>query len=386
MILHSLLFAAPLLTGGGEEPLGLAIKNEEPGSAAAPATEQPFGSFDLLRLTDGAGMLDAMRVGGLVRAYFTWGDEELAAEDSDILGVRLNDAQIWFAAEALGYELFVKADGGEATAFPGPPSEDPAGISGDGVIPLELRDAYVRKAFSEQWAIFVGQYLCPLLASAAVEDGQLALIDRTRLGYLFSFPGAYQPGVAVTFDGGPFHAKVSVQNGADEIADGVGLVLRGEYRVGTGHHKQEGALGNEGFNGTLGVGYFEDTSDIAGDDFGRAFVVDAYTMLDAFSVAAEILSADDNLASRALGNTDDDALPYSVTAGYLLTPELEGFLRYQDLDNEADTTIVGGGVNYYVRGHSVKWQLGVSQYDDDVIDGLVVQGGLSIGVSHPPMN
>lgn len=41
------------------------------------------------------------------------------------------------------------------------------------------------------------------MQSANIDDGKLALPDRARLGYLFAFPGAYQPGIAVTFDEGP---------------------------------------------------------------------------------------------------------------------------------------------------------------------------------------
>jgi len=341
-------------TGGDEGPRGLAL-----------------GS-----ILDDSDLLDSMRVGGLLRAYYDHADDELSAvPDEDVSSFRVYDAQVWFTAALYGYEVFVKLDAGETTAFPP--------IADDGVQNLELRDAYVSKQLCENLTLYLGQYKCPLVASGNVGDGNLAMIDRTRIGYLFSFPGAYQPGVALLADYGPFHAKLAVQNGADSKTDGLGIVARAEYQLGKGAKMHEGALGSEGFNATFGVGYFKDNSDIAGDDFGSGLAVDGYVTIDRLSLHGEILDADEELASRALGNITEDATPFSATVGYLFTDQIEAFARYQDLDNEADASIVGAGVNYYVSGHALKWQLNVSDYDDDAIDGLVFQAGLSIGYSEP---
>jgi len=318
--------------------------------------------------------LDSLRVGGLLRGYAVMADDELSAvAGEDIQALRLNDAQLWFSAEAMGYEVFVKLDAAEATAFPPIPD--------DGVTTVDLRDAWVRKALTENVWLYVGQYKCPLVASGNVGDGNLSMIDRTRIGYLFSFPGAYQPGVAVMGDFGPVHVKLAVQNGADGATDGLGIVARGELKVGEGAKEHEGALGAKGFNGTFGVGYFKDDSQIAGSDFGSGIAVDAYMTLNRLSLHAEALDADEELASRALGNVTDDATPYSATGGFLITDNFEAFLRYQDLDNEVGATLAAAGLNYYVNGHATKWQLNVEKYDDDNIDGTVIEAGLSIGHS-----
>jgi hypothetical protein len=342
-------------------------------------TSAPGFSLKSLAQSD---MLDDMRVGGLLRASLDAIDDELSAvPNEDVEALRFEDIQLWFSAQAFGYDVFVKLDAGEATAFPANLGGGPTPIADDGVQSFDLREAWIRKALGEYIKVTVGQYKCPLLMSASVGDGNLAMIDRTRIGYLFSFPGAYQPGVAVVGDYGHFHAKVSVQNGADSQIDGLGIVVRGEYRVGEGAKQREGALGNDGFNATVGVGYFKDDSDIAGSDFGSGIAVDAYTTFNQLSLHAEVLDADEELASRALGNVTDDATPYDATLGFLFTDEIEAFARYQDLDNEVSSTVIGGGLNYYVSGHKAKWQLNVSQYDDDNTDGLAVQLGFSIGES-----
>ena len=319
--------------------------------------------------------LDSMRVGGLLRGYAVMADEELSAvPGADVQALRLNDAQLWFSAESMGYEVFVKLDSGEATAFPL--------IAGDGVQTTTLlRDAWVRKEVTDNVWLYVGQYKCPLVMSGNVGDGNLSMIDRTRIGYLFSFPGAYQPGVAVMADFGPVHVKLAAQNGADGATDGLGIVARGELKIGEGAKQHEGALGAKGFNGTFGVGYFKDDSQIAGSDFGSGVAVDTYMTLNRISLHAEMLDADEELASRALGNVTDAATPYSATGGFLITDQFEAFARYQDLDNEVGATLLGAGLNYYVNGHATKWQVNVEKYDDDNIDGTVIEAGLSIGHS-----
>ncbi len=344
----------------------------------APTTDkQPLGQVSL---KEQFPMVDDMRVGGLLRAYYDYADSDLSADGDNIAGFRLYDAQVWFQAELYGYELFIRTDAAEASAFP--PIE-----SGSGVGDFGIRDAYIRKGFAEDFHFYFGQFKCPLVASGNIGDGNLAMIERTRIGQLFSAPGAYQPGAAVTYDHGPFHAKVVVQNGADGATDGNGVVVRGEYKLGDGQGIQEGALDKpEGWSATFGAGYFSDDSDIGGDDFGSAWALDAYATCNALSLHAEVLGADDNLAGRALGNADSSATPYSATVGYLFMPDWEGFLRYQDLDNDASATIIGAGVNYYVAEHSAKWQLNLSQYDDDDIDGTIVQFGFSVGLSQPTVN
>src|SRR5262245_48494391 len=240
--------------------LVLFVPSDPPGGEEA---EKGFRLSDLVQKMGDSGVLDSMRVGGLLRAAYDLADDELSdTAGEDIQGLRIYDAQLWFSAELEGYEVFVKLDAGETTAFP------PIGVNDDGVTTVDLRDAFVRKAIGEYLHVYVGQYKCPFIMSANVGDDSLAMIDRTRLGFLFAFPGAYQPGVALVGDYENFHVKVSVQNGADKSADGKGIVARAEYQVNAGGKYREGALGSDGFNGTFGIGYFKDDSDIAGSDFG----------------------------------------------------------------------------------------------------------------------
>ncbi|MFO1011167.1 MAG: hypothetical protein U1F29_13975 [Planctomycetota bacterium] len=335
------------------------------------------GELDALARTLQHDSQSGPTFGALLRVAYDDADSDLSATADDVSGFRMYDAQVWFDSKVGDYEVFVKMDAGETSAFPA--------ITGDGVGAFGLRDAWARTNVTDQLQLYWGQYKCPLVQSGNVGDGKLSFIDRTRIGQLFSAPGAYQPGAALVGDFDAFHFKLAVQNGADGASDGWGIVARGEYQVGEGAKAHEGAYGAPaGFNGTFGLGYFKDDSQIGGSDFGSAWAADAYLTYDAFSFEAEILDADEELASRALGNTTDDATPWDVTAGYLFGEgKYEALVRYQDLDNEIGATIVGAGFNYYVNGHATKWQVNASKYDDDAIDGTILQLGLSIGIDSP---
>jgi hypothetical protein len=191
--------------------------------------------------------------------------------------------------------------------------------------------------------------------------------------------------MALTYDNDRFHAKLAVQNGADGIIDEFGVVVRGEYKIAGGAAYREGALGApEDLQATLGVAYFADGSQIDGDDFGSSWAADIYSTLNAISLHAEILGMDEELATKAVGNASDDATPYTATVGYRINERWEAAARWQDLDNDVDTTLLGGGVNYYIQGHDLKLQFNISNYDENGTDGTIFQLGLAIAVGERP--
>lgn len=324
--------------------------------------------------------LDELAFGGLLRASLDYSSDELYEYSSDpgvvpserLSGVRFQDAQLWVEAKTGIFDARVMAKAADSNAFP--PSS-----SGD-VGSFEVRDAWVRADLGSGLHVYAGKYKCPLVASANVDYGSLIMIDRTRVGQLFSGAGAYQPGAAITFDDERFHAKLAFQNGADGVVDAYGVVARAEYKLGGGAAYREGAYGaGDDWAATFGVGYFNDGSQVGGADFGSAIALDMYTTVNAFSLHAEVLDMDEELATKAVGNASEDAMPFSATVGYLFRENMELALRYQDLDNDGDTTLIGAGYNYYLSGHDAKLQFNVSQFDENDEDGLLFQIGLAVG-------
>lgn len=330
-------------------------------------------------------VVDALRFGALLRMSLDYSSDEVYTPgDEDVFGVRFEDAQLWLGGEIGPVELFIMAKGADANAFPenvGGDSQLSDGSLGD----FGIRDAWARTELSEGLHLYGGQFKCPLVASGNVGYDSLIMIDRTRIGQLFSTAGAYQPGVALVYDDERFHAKLVGQNGADGIVDEFGFVARGELKLAGGASHREGALGAaEDLQATLGAGYFTDGSQVGGGDFGSAWAVDLYSTWSRLSLHAEIISMDEELATKAVGNASEDAMPYSATLGFLFAEDWEVAARYQDLDNDVETTLLGGGLNYYIRGHDLKLQFNVSNYDENGTDGTIFQLGLAIAVGAKP--
>lgn len=307
----------------------------------------------------------------LLRTALVMTSDDAYTGGTDVTGFRLQDAILSLHSTIGSYGLHISADAADSTSFPP--------IAGDGVHDFVLRDAYATGTCGSSglsWAF--GQFKCPAVMSSTVGEGSLMMIDRTRPGQIFD---AWQPGAVLMGDWNQIHAKLAVQNGADGIADEVGMVARAEWRVNDGAKQREGAYGAEGTDATIGVAYFKDGSQVGGNDLGSTFVVDGYLTMNALSVHAEVLGMDEELAAMAVGNTGgDDAMPYSATVGYMLSPDTwEAALRYEDLDNDLNQTQITAGLTRYVAGHKAKWQLNVTQYDDDNDDGLLIQLGLTVG-------
>jgi hypothetical protein len=314
----------------------------------------------------------------LLRSYYgSSGDDVFAAGGPggpDYGGFRIADAMLGAQGRVGDFDLVFLADAADSTAFP------PKG-AGSGTHDLDIRDAWVRTGCPNS-KLYFGNFRCPLVGSSMVQEDALLFPDRTRLGQMFD---VYQPGIAGTYDTGPFHLKLAVQNGADGAAEEYGMVLRGDWYSGTERRGyDEGGywrLGNDAFAARIGAAYFNDDSTVGGNDVGSAVTVDGHLTFSRFSFGFEVVDMDEDLAGMMLGNVNEDATPYSATLGYSINDRWEAAVRYEDLDDQAERTLAGGGVNYYVEGHAAKWHLGLSQFEDMVDDGVLVQFGLSVGSS-----
>ncbi len=318
-----------------------------------------------------------VRIGGLVRSSFDLSGDVIfePTPGSDLGGFHLQDVTVWLEGSVGDVDLRISMDGANQANSAWPPTAPTSGLD-----TVQVQDAYGRWNLNESFRVYMGQFKCPVLMSSQVWQGNLVMIDRTRLGQMFD---VWQPGAAATFDTERLHFKLAVQNGADGVADEFGMVARGEFKLGAGAKEYEGAYGTEGgTHATIGAAYFNDSSQVGGNDLGTAIAVDGYARLGHFSLHAEIMDMDEELAGNmGLSTSGADAMPFSATAGFLLPAEtIEIALRFQDMDDDVGTTAIGGGVNYYSHGHAAKWQLNASQLDNDVDDGMIIQLGLAVGV------
>ncbi|HVS19833.1 MAG TPA: hypothetical protein VMT18_14605, partial [Planctomycetota bacterium] len=308
-----------------------------------------------------------VRVGALIRSSFDISGDDVFATPggADLTGFRFQDAIIWVEGTVGDVDVRINLNGADPAAGMGgdntawPPTTGSSGL-GSAIV----QDAYGRWNLNESFRVYMGQFKCPVLMSSQVWQGNLLMIDRTRLGQMFD---VWQPGAALTYDVDGFHLKLAVQNGADGVADEFGMVARGEYNINGGAKEFEGAYGSGGnTTATIGLAYFNDSSQIGGSDLGSAIALDFYADIQGLSIHGEIMDMDEELAGNmGLSGSGSDAMPYSLTASYMLPSEkFELAVRYQDMDDDLSTTMIGGGLNYYSHGHNAKWQFNASQFDN----------------------
>jgi hypothetical protein len=340
-------------------------------SEAVPSSD--WRTLDSYLAATGAGAATGPSMGALIRSSIDLSGDEgygIGAEQEDLTGLRFQDAMLWASGTLGDFNWRLSFDFANST---GEPNQSGA----DGIGGAALEDAYAQWNCCEQLRLTMGQYKCPPLRSSNTAKHGLLFIDRTILGDRF---GAYSPGVAIDGNFDAFHWKLALQNGADGASEDVATTARVEYYLNGGVGNLEGAMGGkgDGVQATIGATYFDEGE----VDDGSMLGADATVIFEQFSVAVEIADLDDDLGAMAFGVSEGNT-PWAVTGSWL-TPsrEWEVAARFQDLDDDDDTQVISGGLNWYHGGHNAKWQLNVSDYSSDAGDaseGTLIQIGLTVG-------
>jgi hypothetical protein len=256
---------------------------------------------------------------------------------------------------------------------------------------LTLEDAYASWNCGDMFTARFGNQKAAFLRSQLVSPENLLFTNRTALGSVFDF---WDTGIAAM---GSFEDMISyslaIMNGANGPASDHAYYARFEYSLGEGAANAEGALGaGQDFAATIGVSYanFDDLSGTMGDD--SVWAIDFWGASGPIGFGAEMASIDDGIAA---GTDEDfssfiagvgfspDSNPFDVTGSYLINEEVEVGLRYEDTDNDDDTTAITLGVNYYQSGHNAKWQASLTDIDSDTsaFEGTIWAVGLVLGSS-----
>lgn len=172
--------------------------------------------------------------------------------------------------------------------------------------------------------------------------------------------------------GDRFKWDVAVQNGVDDVADEYLLSGRASVDVlGEGVLKHEGGYGLQNMDEgalRLALGFADDGA----SDNADALTFEATYNQDPFVLSAAVFD---------FGSDVGDNSPFDVYFSWMFTPdEWEGAIRFEDLDDAANSTAITVGVNKYVGGTDKKWQANVRTQDSDDpnLDGTIVQVGLNL--------
>jgi hypothetical protein len=349
----------------------------------------------------------------LLRAVYSFSSDELYTSggvDPDLSGFAFNDVDIAFWGSQSSYSWRVSAD------LDGNSLDDDGSSFDD----IDLQDAYIRFKCGEYFDATMGNYKPRLTLSNSVDPEHQILIDRSVLGSSADF---WDNGIGVSGGMEQFAWYAGLMNGSNgTTASGSGQTrdhlyfVRGEFNLGTGAGMYEGAMGSsDTLNGTAGLTFvLDETFDFApvggaggdfdndGDSDNTAWIVDFAGSVSNIGFGAEVALLDDDFIaatdedysdSSSTGNVAlvlaPDSTPWSVYGSYMISPEWEVAVRYEDLDNSEfgaasgpDNTILAVGANWY-RGTGGKWQAQWSMVDADsnFDDGNILEIGYAVGMT-----
>lgn len=317
-------------------------------SGFAVASETDYSSFDrdieaLVsgRLADEGGP----SISGYAQVrYMSSSDVAVAPTGNDLGGFAVPRARVIFKGERQGYGYKVQVDFASGTL---------------------LKDAYIDIPINNISAR-AGLFRSAFSRSGSSSSATMFFIDRTEVGNLFL---TRDPGVMFhgTFDQLSFF--LSLMNGTDGTGDELNTVIRVAFNfMGAGIGSTEGAYGGpDELSGTASISMYDDGE--ATD--GSATLIEAHVANSQYSAGFELFDADDAGVASTPGIgagtlASDDATAMALYGTYMLTPDQwELGVRFQDMDDAADTSIMELGVNRYLDGHNLKYSIGYRSVSSD---------------------
>jgi len=358
---------------------------------------------------------DGMGWAVLLRAVYSHSNDDIFSGGSnqpDLSGFTFNDIDLAFWGSQGTYSWRVSGD------------LDTNNFGGSS---FDLEDAYVRWNCGGYFDATMGNFKPRLSHSNSVDPGNMLFIDRSILG---SAGDSWDNGVGVSGAYEQFKWYGGILNGNNGSTQDHFYYVRGEFDLGTGAGMYEGAMGSsETLNGTVGLSLIandtfafggQSNGDFDGDDDtdNTAWLLDFHGSMSNFGFGAEVAGFDDDFAAATdedYSNLSDsgpfpglgvavpalllvpDSMPFSVYGSYLINPEWEVGVRYEDLDNSdfpgsgvggggddgPDNTVLSIGASWYRGTNAGKWQIQYSMIDADSAfnDGDLLEVGYSIGTS-----
>ncbi len=315
-------------------------------------------------------------IGGFIRtSYANSGDASFAPPSSgvsgnDLGGFLINNARLNATATVGDVSVHMSFEGGATpttangvvgslAAFAG--SLDFGLLRGvESAGSLTVLDAFAKWNINEMFAVDMGQFRSPFLASAQIDENNLLFIPRTIGGNIWDFR---DQGVMATGNYDMLDWQFAIQNGLDQAGDDLAWTAAVQVDLMGGQAPlTEGAYGmDQGSHLGLSGGYYQDDDTLVDD-------VAAFNLAGAFHsgpfyAGVEIVDYDD----FAVGGVPTvDATMWTAEASFMLVPDqFEAAARYEDTDDTDDTKVLTLGVNYYMSGHAAKWQFNYIDVSDD---------------------
>jgi hypothetical protein len=312
-------------------------------------------------------------VSGFIRSSYATSSDLPAGGvgGNDLGGFSMDDARLLFTGGIANFNIVVETEAS---------TDGDQGVYGQTgtVTALFVLDAYASWNITEELKLQMGNFRAPFLASSHRAENNLLFIDRSLLGTDWA---GRDMGIELGGNWGMWGFMAAIQNGVDSAGDDLAMSAR-VYVTPMGQMAtHEGSLGATGDPAlTIGAGYYNDDGTI---DNRTAFCVDAAFTVGIFSASAEMVDYDQGIGLTVPADVVADATPWNVAVGVMAIPDqLEFGVRYEDLDDAEDSTVITIGANWYMQGHNAKWQANYSTADSDDVarDGDVIQVGLTVSI------
>ena len=341
--------------------LGALALASTPSTQPAPSTDGAWLDLDR-QLESLAGSL-APEGGGaevsawIKTAYRNSGDIQFGGNDES--GVSISNARLVFSGKVGDYELKASIEGASN------------GQVGD----VTVKDFYARWNPCSAVSAQIGNFKSPFLYTGVESDERLIFFERSSQGRLWA---GREAGAMLFGTHGKFQWWAAAQNGGDAQGNDLLLVAKGAFAL-LGDPlpmKQSGGFGVDAPTRLQAAfGYLDDASAATGSATamtaeligvsGPIFAMLEYVDYDDGFVAGSVPTGN----AKAAANADvADTSPWGVTAGYMFTEKDEAALRYEDLDDVDNTTLIWAGYNRYLQGHPLKWQFNYVSLSSDAGD------------------
>jgi hypothetical protein len=306
-------------------------------------------------------------VGALIRPVYDM--QDMDGDTPDIGGFSLHDADGWLEGTIGDTSWRLSVDFAAEVA-----------TTDDFTTEVQLEDAYGLLGITDQVGLTFGQFKTPALHASRIDPENQILFNRPWIAQGFDF---WDEGAMVDVSSGQFGAYFSIQNGLTGIEAIHAYMARVEFFFNAmtgGMLWSKRTTGKLPENTTM-VGVFHYEDDVASDAQLNGIDV-ATNFNNAWRVEAEVVDVDED-APGVFAGTAADSTPWDIGGQFMFNQNFDIGARYQDADDDDDTSGFTVGLDYYPGDPNIYWsvEFDIIDSDSEARDTEAFRVGLTVGAS-----
>ncbi|MEX0887019.1 MAG: porin [Phycisphaeraceae bacterium] len=237
---------------------------------------------------------------------------------------------------------------------------------------LSVDDLWIAYGLTDALTVTAGSFKLPFTRESLNSSTRLQTVERSYVNAMLGF--GRSTGVQLDYDGGgPVRLAAMFSDGASSHFEGFhntttdyALTARADVRLAgeQGYARDFSGYSDYGFGSVAGAAVHYEGGNT--DDDTRNFftwTVDGSSYMQNVGLYGAVIGRHDT--SVVSGAEEYDDFGWLVQGGYMINDTVEPFVRYEQLipDNSRmdshTVELVTAGVNWYIRGHDLKWSTDV---------------------------